>query len=114
MAIEAYSFGRIRIDGREYESDVIVYPERVDDTWWRQQGHQLDVPDLAGVMAASPQILVIGTGYLGRMRVSPEALEALRARGIETRVSPTKRAVAEFNRLQREAARVVAALHLTC
>ena len=70
--------------------------------------------DLAEVLAAPPRVLVIGTGYYGRMAVPQETLAALRARGIEAHVSQTGEAVDEFNRLARECADIVAAFHLTC
>ncbi len=114
MAITDYSFGRIRIDDKEYISDVIITPDGIKSPWWRKEGHRLDTADLSEVMATPPRILVIGTGYYGRMTVPKETLDALHARGIETRVGRTREAVKEFNRLQREMAQVVAALHLTC
>jgi hypothetical protein len=114
MHIDDYVFGRIRIGGRDYDADVIVYPDHVRAAWWRKEGHCLYPEDLAEVLADPPAALVVGTGHDGRMQVPAETLEALRARGIAVHVSRTREAVVEFNRLQREAARVVAALHLTC
>lgn len=114
MKVRDYAFGRIDIDGTVYTSDVIIYPERVQAHWWRKQGHSLSMDDLADVLRDPPQVLLIGTGYHGVMQVPPPTLEALRARGVEPRVMKTGEAVAELNRLQREAARIVAALHLTC
>lgn len=114
MTVDAYSFGRIRIDGADYTTDVIVFPGRVRDRWWRREGHSLDLEDLSEVLTDPPKTLIVGTGYYGNMRVPQETLAALRARGIEVKVCRTADAVAELNRLQREAARVVAALHLTC
>jgi hypothetical protein len=114
MEVRDYSFGRIDVDGTVYTSDVIIYPGRVQEHWWRQQGHRLCMDDLADVLRNPPRVLVIGTGYLGVMRVPAATLEALRAAGIEPRVMKTREAVAELGRLQRESARVVAALHLTC
>lgn len=114
MEIRDYDFGRITIDGTVYTSDVIVYPEHVQEHWWRRQGHRLCMDDLADVLRDPPRLLVIGTGYHGVMQVPAATLEALRARGIEPRVMETREAVAEVIRLQRESARVVAALHLTC
>jgi hypothetical protein len=55
-----------------------------------------------------------GHGYCGRMQVREETLDVLRGAGIDVRVEKTASAVEEFNRLQREWARIVAALHLTC
>lgn len=114
MSIEKYQFGHITIDGREYDHDVIVFPRRVRADWWRKHGHRLDVEDLVEVFREPPQVLVIGTGYFGNMAVPQATLAALHERGIETRVLRTGEAVAEINRLQRELARVVGALHLTC
>ena len=114
MEIASYSFGRIEIDGQTYTADVIVTPERVVGTWWRKQGHRLAIADLPEIMAARPAILVVGTGYYGRMAIAEATRNHLQAHGIRLREARTGEAVAEFNRLQRESARVVAALHLTC
>jgi hypothetical protein len=114
MNIAGYRFGRIDIDGRTYTSDVIITPERVIDAWWRQQGHALAVGDLDRVVAAKPDVLAIGTGYFGRMSISEETRRYLEAQGIQARDARTGEAVRDFNRLQKERGRVVAALHLTC
>jgi hypothetical protein len=114
MNIRSYRFGKIDIDGRSYTSDVIVTPEGVLDTWWRKDGHNLAVADLAPILAAKPDILVIGTGYLGRLIVSEGARQHLEAHGVQVREARTRQAVADFNRLQAQRARVAAALHLTC
>ena len=47
---ESYRFGRITIEGKDYHADVIVYPDRVDDTWRRKEGHHLYFSDLKGVL----------------------------------------------------------------
>lgn len=114
MIIEEYSFGRIRVGGKAYTSDVIVYPDRVDSSWWRMDGHCLVPEDLADLLLDPSTVLVIGTGYSGRMEVPAETIADLRGRGMQVLATPTKDAVEEFNRLQRQHARVVAALHLTC
>jgi hypothetical protein len=114
MNITHYAFGRITIDGREYTSDVIVFADRVYSPWWRKEGHKLYLEDLPEVLTEAPIVLVIGTGYFGRMAVPQETLDALHARGIQTRIASTRDAIDEFQRLQQEAAHVVAALHLTC
>jgi hypothetical protein len=57
---------------------------------------------------------VIGTGYYGLMEVPEETRYYLQATGVQLLEARTGDAVKEFNRLQKEYARVVAALHLTC
>lgn len=114
MNIAGYRFGSIAIDGRTYTSDVIITPERVIDTWWRQQGHTLGLTDLGDVVASKPDVLVVGTGYFGKMSISQETRRYLEAHGIQVRAARTREAVHDFNRLQKDPDRVVAALHLTC
>ncbi|MCP5417739.1 MAG: hypothetical protein H6965_11660 [Chromatiaceae bacterium] len=114
MHIDRYAFGRITIDGREFQSDLIIFPERIQENWRRLTGHRLDQCDLQTVLTEQPDMLVVGTGFFGRMRVPEETLEHLRRNGMAIRLAKTGAAVAEFNRLQQESARIVAALHLTC
>ena len=114
MEISQYSFGKIEIDGQTYTTDVIITPERVLGGWWRKQGHRLAVADLGEIMAAKPDILVVGTGYYGRMAIPEETRRYLCSKELPLHEARTTQAVAAFNRLQRESARVVAALHLTC
>ena len=113
LIIDAYSFGRIKIAGKEYTSDVLIYPDRVEASWWRRDGHSLVPDDLTEVFLAAPALLVIGTGYHGRMEIPAETLEYIRSRGIQVLSVTTKDAV-EFLRLRQEDNDVVAALHLTC
>jgi len=54
MMIEHYSFGKITIDGQTYTSDLIIYPGKIDTSWWRKEGHNLQVEDLKDVLIDSP------------------------------------------------------------
>lgn len=114
--IDSYEFGTIMINGKRYASDVIVFPDRVLDGWWRKGGHRLHIDDLKEVLNAEPQpeVLVIGTGYSGLMKVSNEVEETLRSRGIQIIVQPTEQACQTLNKLSKSGRRVVAAFHLTC
>jgi hypothetical protein len=113
MKIDSYSFGKIVIEGKTYTSDVIIYPDHVDSSWWRKEGHYLQAVDLTDAVNANPDVLVIGTGNWGVMVVPKEAIDFIKSRGIEVRAEMTTRAVEIFNSLQ-GAKIVIAALHLTC
>lgn len=114
MQITGYEFGRIEIDGLPYTVDVIISLDGVRSPWWRKEGHSLHVEDFSAILPSEPSILVIGTGYYGRMQVPTETRAYLEKQGIELRISDTRKAVRAFNALQQDDARVVAALHLTC
>jgi hypothetical protein len=106
----------IAIKGKRYTSDVIVFPDKVLVDWFRREGHRLHVDDLKEVLSAEPQpeVLVVGTGYSGHMKVSHEVEEVLGSRGIRVIGQPTKQACRTFNELLKSGRRVVAAFHVTC
>lgn len=112
--VEEYRFGYIRIAGREYTRDVIVYPDRVRPNWWRKEGHSLCLEDIKEVLDYEPEVIVIGTGAYGVMRVPHEVVSALEARGIKVIIAPTGEAVKRFNELLRAGRKVVGCFHLTC
>jgi len=111
--INSYSFGRIVIDGKQYDADVIIFPNRVEDNWWRKEGHQLSIEDLKQVLKEKPEVLVVGTGYVGLMKILPETQERLKSEGIQLIAEKTRKACEVYNQLSKSK-RVIAALHLTC
>jgi hypothetical protein len=111
--IDSYEFGRIVINGKRYDSDLIVFSDKVRSGWWRKEGHRLHVEDLKEVLEVKPEVLVVGTGYSGLMTVPPETRKYIESTGIELMVQKTTEACETFNRLVKSR-KVVAALHLTC
>jgi len=113
MKIDKYGFGHIVIDGKEYKNDVIITPGGVRPEWWRKEGHEVSVFDLAEVLASKPKLLIVGTGASGMCRVLPEVEDYCRGQGIELIAVPTPEAVVEYNSLEDKGS-AVCALHLTC
>ena len=115
MNIDSFRFCRIQIDGVGYTKDVILVRGEVVSPWWRSAGGHVFTPgDLAVVIEAAPEVVCLGTGALGRVRVEPATLEAFAQRGTEVVQRRTAGAVEAFNRLAAEGRDVAAALHLTC
>jgi len=111
--IDSYQFGFIVVNGKKYASDVIIFPDRVRDNWRRKTGHQLCLEDVAEVIAENPELLVVGSGAAGLMRVLPEVRDDFDARSIKLVAEATGKACHTYNQLC-HSQRVVAALHLTC
>lgn len=111
--IDSYQFGSISVNGRQYTSDIIIFPDRVRANWWRRSGHQLCLDDIAEVIAEKPEVLIVGTGASGLMEVLTEVWEAAQAEGIKLIVECTDKACLLYNQLS-PSQRTVAALHLTC
>jgi hypothetical protein len=113
MAVDSYTFGRIVVNGKTYTHDVIIAPDGTVLKWWRKKGHELSLDDLKDILDREVEVLVIGTGSSGVMKVPGEVVKGLEAKGIEVTVEKTKAACDVFNRLSGKAG-VWAAFHLTC
>ena len=111
--VESYQFGQVIINGKTYDSDVIIFPDRVQDDWHRQKSHELSLEEINVILAQDPAVIVIGTGAYGQVQVLPEVSQEAAARNIQLVVQPTAEACEIYNQLA-TAQRVVAALHLTC
>ena len=112
--IDSYGFGHITINGKRYTNDVIVFSDRVKDNWWRKEGHQLQIEDIEAVVNEKPEVLVVGTGYYGLMKVPAETVEFLKSKGVELIAQKTRDACTTYNRLVESGKKVIATLHLTC
>lgn len=111
--IESYKFGRIVIDGNAYNSDVIVFPERVEPDWWRETGHSLSIKDLVAVFKFGPETLIVGAGYSSMMKIPASTKNEIELKGMELICADTSSAVETFNRLSGTKI-VIGAFHLTC
>ena len=111
--IDSYHFGQVVINGRKYTSDVIIFPDRVQNDWWRADSHELSLNDVAGIINEDLEILLVGIGASGMMKVMPEVEREAEARDIQLIIQPTGEACDIYNQLS-QVNRVVAALHLTC
>lgn len=111
--IDAYDFGRIVVDGKAYTGDVIIFPNRVKANWWRKEGHALHIEDIESVVKEKPEVLIVGTGKYGILKVLLETREYIESKGITLIVEPTDKACEVYNKISR-AKKAVAALHLTC
>jgi len=113
MKIDSYKFGEMIVEGNSFTNDLIVFPDRVYSNWWRKKGHFLQLEDLKMVFEYEPEILLIGTGAYGVMKVSKEIIQELEKRNIDYKIKKTGKAVKIHNELI-ENKKLVSAFHLTC
>ncbi|MCJ7788616.1 MAG: MTH938/NDUFAF3 family protein [Candidatus Atribacteria bacterium] len=111
--IEEYIFGQISISGKKYNSDLIIFKDHIYDNWWRKEGHNLYIDDVKEIINKKPDILIIGTGFYGLMKVSPEIRKYLESIGIKLIIKKTKDACEDYNKLYKDK-NIIAAFHLTC
>lgn len=113
--IDHYATGsHMTVQGTDYRQDLKIIRGQVIGNWWRQQGHRLVADDIDDILSAKPQILVIGTGYAGNMRVPDDVRQTLEGHQIKVIAQTTADAATTFNRLVDEGQDVAGAFHLTC
>jgi len=111
--IDKYQFGKIFINGKTYQKDIIIFPDYVQDQWWREKGHNLQISDLDSVIHYKPEVLFIGTGMYGLMQVDDLVIKKLKDSGInKIFVDKTKKVCEEYNK--EGSRKKAAALHITC
>ena len=111
--IDEYNFGYIIIAGKKHLNDVMIYPDGTVEEWWRTEGHTVRPDDITGVFSSEPDVLIIGTGATGMMKVPFDIYELCREKNIELIVETTADAVHIFNQKKKNA-QTAAGLHLTC
>lgn len=113
--IDSYSFGRMQIGQKLYNNDLIIFPDgRIQDSWWRKDGHKLRLKDLSNVIKKRPNLIIAGTGANGRMSALPEVKPFLADQGIEFIALPTAKAADVYNEKKESGAKICACFHLTC
>lgn len=111
--IEKYQFGKIMVSGSRFNTDLIIFPDYIQDNWRRREGHLLKITDLESVINYHPDVLIIGTGMYGLMKIDRDLIQLLKDFNIKRIIiEKTKKACLYYNSetLQKK----VAALHLTC
>jgi hypothetical protein len=110
--IDGTKFGEITINGRPYDSDVIVYWDgRVS---MRGKEHVIELGEFLRVLRADPSILVVGTGQTGIMKIAPEVAQWAQDRSVQIHADTTPRAVGLFNAFVSDGKKVVGIFHVTC
>ncbi len=92
-----YEFGRIVINGQEYQHDLIILPDRIIHPWRRFEGHSLDPADMKDICSEKVNFLVIGTGAYGLMKVKGEVKKKALDLGLSLIIQPTFQAVESNN-----------------
>lgn len=113
MKIDFYTFGKIIIDGKTYSQDVVIFPDKVESPWWREEGHRLQKKDITPFLKEKPELLIIGTGYYGVMEVPDEVKHYLDSQGVNYFIEKTQIACDKYNEVAKDK-KVIALLHLTC
>jgi hypothetical protein len=112
--ITEFSFGRIVVQGQTYTNDIKIVDGTPVPDWWRRSGHAVEINDVQDILDSKPEILVIGKGQPGYMRITDSLRKHLEKNNIKLIEEPTREAIRTFNRLFNEGDRVSAGFHVSC
>lgn len=106
--VESYGNGRFRVSGTVWESSILVFPEETL-VWPVSAFADLSEESLAPVLAAQPEVLLLGCGRRAEFP-SKAFRQSLRAAGVIVEPMDTGAAARTFNVLMTEGRRAAAAL----
>ena len=118
MQIDDTKFGNITIDGKTYEHDVVI--RLAGDIVKRKKklskklygtSHLVSKDEAKFVFEKGAEVLVVGSGQEGNVRLSPEAEAYLAKKGCEIVIQPTPEALHVFNETHRKK---IGLFHVTC
>jgi hypothetical protein len=118
MKINSTIFGAITIDGKTYQHDVVVrhsgeVVKRKKKLSRKLYGtsHVLSKDEAKFLFEKGCDQVVIGSGQMGNVHLSPEAEAYFETKGCEVVLKPTPEAIRMFNHLR---AKRSGLFHVTC
>jgi hypothetical protein len=118
MEIESTTFGTITIDGKTYEHDVVVRlsgdvvkrKKKLSKKYYGTS-HMLSKDEAKFVFEKGCEQLIVGSGQIGNVRLSPEAETYFARKDCEVLLQRTPEAIQVFNRSR---AKKIGLFHVTC
>ena len=118
MKIEGTTFGSITIDGKTYHHDVVVRlsgkvvkrKKRLSKKYYGTS-HILSKDEAKFVFEKGCEQLVLGSGQMGNVHLSPEAEAYFAKKGCKVLLETTSEAIGVFNRSR---AKKIGLFHVTC
>jgi uncharacterized protein len=109
--ITGFGPGWVRVGTQEYRSAIVLTPDSVVE-WVHSGFDRLTEADFAGLLAHTPEIVLLGTGSTLRFP-HPRLTRAIAEAQVGLEVMDTPAACRTFNILAGEGRRVVAALMIS-
>ena len=114
VLINSTEFGSIIIDHKTYDTDVIVSWDGKIKEATTVVRHLFGKKELDEILKKKPELIIIGTGDSGFLKVSDEIKKVCSQKRIELIELISKNAIAKFNENASRNKKVVAFIHVTC
>ena len=118
MEIKSTTFGAITIDGKTYEHDVIIRlsgevvkrKKKLSKKFYGTS-HVLSKEEAKFVFERGCDELIVGSGQMGNVRLSPEAEAYFAKKDCKVLLRPTPEAIQVFNKSR---SKKIGLFHVTC
>ena len=111
--IDSFVFGSFVFDGKKFDSNIVIINGVARQARYLE-GHILRESDFDKLIAAKPEIIIVGTGASGVVHVHEEIRQLIESKGIKLIIERTADACETFNELIKKRKKVCAFLHNTC
>jgi polyphosphate kinase 2 (PPK2 family) len=104
--IQAFEYGRITIADEDYNEDILVFPNGDIEISKREDEHEVKLEDIKALIKSKPEILILGLGTIGMVKVKPEVKKKVSSQGIELHAYKSEKAIETYrdNRTQKSTA----------
>ncbi|MEJ2545870.1 MAG: Mth938-like domain-containing protein [Calditrichaceae bacterium] len=117
-SIDATSFGSITVSGEQYEKDIMIHlngevtkrKKKLSKATYGTS-HIVSLDEAEYIYEKGAELLIIGSGQYGALKLSNEASEFFRQKGFTVKLLPTPQAMAAWNSAKGS---VIAMFHITC
>ena len=106
--------GQITVGDETYKRDIVIRVSGEVKKWRREaasesgkRGHEIRPADLARACRGGPQVLVVGTGESGDLKLTKESQAYLRRRAIEVHVLCVPEAIDLYNKVEQRKAALI-------
>src|SRR5262249_13033145 len=118
MMIQSTTFGAITIDGKTYKHDVIIRlsgevvkrKKKLSKKYYGTS-HVLSKDEARFIFEKGCEQLILGSGQIGNVRLSPEAEAYFKKKGCRVLLQPTPEAQYAFNKSR---VKKIGLFHVTC
>ncbi|HSW58807.1 MAG TPA: MTH938/NDUFAF3 family protein [Dehalococcoidales bacterium] len=116
--IEAFNFGFIVIDEKQYNHDVVILPDGIikdrSPGKGRLGSHSITRGEIESLVQLKPDIILVGTGVEGMARLARDAERYVFEPDCNLTLLPSAEIVKKFNQHVQDGEKVAALIHITC
>ena len=111
--IEDHKFGSFVVDGRMYLGDIKIINNKARH-WEDRRKHILTFDNISDLIESNPEIIIIGIGNSGLLKVPENIKEIIMGRRIKLFIDKNLNAIKKYNEALSENRKAAALFHATC